>query len=130
MTITAHTDDTLKSYMLATLQGTASTLGWSSTSASGYTQALYDTQRAYPDATDMQRLEALARREIWRQAMAEAVRLMDLSEGEQRASLSQQFTHIKAIFDQAKADVDNLPVSSVVGGSTRQSSVHQNVAVW
>ncbi len=123
--LTSHTDQTLAEYMRSVLQGTATTLGWTAVPHAGYTAAIHETLRAYGlaavvDALDVRRLEALARREVWRAAMAEMVNRMNVADDGQSASLAQLFDHARAMFIQANADVAELP--ELTGGSPRRSS--------
>lgn len=72
---TAYTEDGLKTYMHAMLGAVATALSWDPV-AGDYDEAVIETLLAYgvagiASATDMTKLRALARREVWRAVMAE-----------------------------------------------------------
>jgi hypothetical protein len=105
---TSYTDSELKDYMHAELGAVSSALGWS-VAAGDYDHALVRVLRAFgvtdaADASDMSKLEALARREAWRGAMNETVGDYDFSADGGSYSRSQIHEQCKARFETARAE--------------------------
>src|SRR5215210_6188783 len=96
---TSYTEDGLKTFMAAQLLSTADVLDWESTAHAAYDAALTRTLRAYgaiadvDEATDMPRLEALARREIWRAVADVTVGAVDFTSGEEGVKRAQLHDH-------------------------------------
>lgn len=72
---TSYTEASLAAWMKAEIRDVATLLNWTSTTPGDYAQAVNRTLRAYgvsdiASATDMEKLEALALREVWKAAVS------------------------------------------------------------
>jgi hypothetical protein len=105
---TSYTDSELKEYMHDELGAVATALGWS-VSGGDYDRALVATLRACgvtdaSNASDMAKLEALARREAWRIAVNETAGDFDYSADGGRYSRSQFHEQCERRFSQAQSE--------------------------
>lgn len=106
---TSYTEEELKAYMHSTLSATATSLNWNV--ADGYyNEPVIAAVLAYDvddieDATDMQKLRALARREAWRAVMAETSTDYDYAADGASLKRSQMHDHAEKMFRQAQSDL-------------------------
>lgn len=117
---TAYTEDTLAAFMHSTLRDVATALGWS-VAAGDYDEAVTDTLIAYDendiaDATDIQKLRALARVAVWQSVVDATTGDYDFSADGGNYSRSQ--LHAQAVArlaqaqQQASAYIDDLVVGT------------------
>jgi hypothetical protein len=105
---TSYTEATLKAFMHATIGAVADSLEWT-TVGTKYDEAMIETLLAYgvtdiANATDIKKLRALARREVWRSVLAEVSSDIDFSADGARYSQQQLFTMAQQQFQMASAD--------------------------
>jgi hypothetical protein len=143
--VTAHTEASLAQYMRKKLQTTADelstpTVAWTAPDpdAQPYDDPVQATLRAYgvtdiADATDVQRLELLAQREIWRSVMAATVAYADATSANGEALKFAQI-HAQAVrmFTLAKTEAAEYasPPSGVESVSTGGTVAVANEWVW
>lgn len=125
--VTSYTEKELGAFMATVLQDVATTLGWAvgSTDAGSYQPAVNAALRAYggvtttAEATDMAKLEALARREGWRQVMHATAG--DYDSNEDKVDLKRSQAHKQAVAQFQLASTAALPYDGAykVGVGTR-----------
>ena len=105
---TTYTEGQLMLYMVAVLGETADVLGWRRADGD-YVETVNDVIIDYgvdaiADATDIAKLRALARRAIWKAAVAGLTPRYDFSTDGQSFQRSQMLTHAKEALARAEAD--------------------------
>ena len=105
---TSYTEATLKAYMHSVLGAVATSLGWS-VAGSSYDEAVNEAIIGYgvtdiANATTIQKLRALARREVWRAVMAEVSGDYDHSIGGMSVKRSQAYEQAEKQFRLAQSD--------------------------
>lgn len=105
---TSYTETSLKQFMGRALGAVADVLGWT-IHEGDYDEAVNETLLAYgvadiASATDIRKLRTLARREVWRAAMAELSTDYDYSKQGDRSSRSQAFAQAQKMFAMAETD--------------------------
>lgn len=123
---TAYTDETLKTYMHAELREVGTALGWT-VAAGSYDEALNETLLACgvssaASATDIRKVRALARREVWRAVVAATAGDYDFSKEGASHSRSQAHAQARAMVKQAELEAAQYDTSSVY--AVRKKSTH------
>jgi len=112
---TSYTEDQLKGFMHRTLGAVASVLNWD-VFTNAYDEAAIETLLAYgvdtiAEATDMRKLRALARREVWRAVMHETVGDFDFSAD--GGSYNRSQIHAQAVTQFSRAADDALEYDDI-----------------
>lgn len=122
----AYNDNELMAFMRSTLGATATVLGW--TDLAPYQEPLNDTLIAYgvddiADATDVQKLRALARVAVWQSVVDVTAGMSDFRMGDQSVTSSQ--VHMQAQQRLRHATLQALPYTSAYA-VTRTAVTHAN----
>jgi hypothetical protein len=125
---TSHTEASLAAYMLAELSDVATVLGW--TTQTPLQHALDKTARAYgvadiADATDMDKLEALAAVEAWAAAARALASRIDMEADGGRFDRAKLHEHALKQLAQARRDARSYLPSTLPG-----SAYVANVVRW
>lgn len=112
---TSYTESSLAAYMHAVLGDTAGVLGWAQ--PANYLDVVDNTLLAYgvsdiAEATDIAKLRALARREVWRAVVAALVPHVDFETDGQRVSESQMRRAAESALAVAEADCAALNIGA------------------